>query len=79
MLEVEETNCVFFEMQEKFSIICPLTIGFTSKQATNNGVLLGGAALLGSGNTAVLFELTFFSRQCVKGCHWHFTLIHLKR
>lgn len=79
MFEVEKTNCVSLEMQAEFSILCLLAIRFTSKQATNNGVLLGGAALLGSGNTAVLFELTFFSRQCVKGCHWHFTLFHLKR
>lgn len=37
------------------------------------------ASVCKSGNTAALFELTFFSRQCVKGCRWHFTLIHLKR
>lgn len=53
--------------------------GFTFKLATNAGVLLRRAARLRLENTAVLFQLTFFSPQCVKGCLWHFTLISLKR
>lgn len=54
-------------------------VGFTFKRATNSGVLLERAARLGFEHTIVLFQLTFFSQQCVKGCLWHFTLISLKR
>lgn len=64
------------------SPFCATTLfaaGFTFKWATNAAVLLRRAARLGLENTAVLFQLTFFSPQCVKGCLWHFTLISLKR